>query len=258
MGPLSEPTTVTTPAGSNYYYLTASFFTWDDAVYAARAANTSVIGDPRPFEGLQKVLYYNANFDTVTGARRGLPSWRTVTDFDRSGIKNKEDSPLLLPDTNTTGIVRHPECLQPGSDRYIENDGIYERIRPYPRIDSQDFSYPNVYDTFPGTTVLRVEDKFRQMECRYFFKPAKLTNKTDTPQMPFEFHPLIVFKALEDIFVKSGNTALANHYAKRTAIEIKKAEKRYIQHTDINYRRGQFSGGQVSAWYNPDTLSTAG
>ena len=77
--------------------------------------------------------------------------------------------------------------------------------------------------------------------------------------MPFEFHSLIVYKALEDIFIKSGNTSLASHYAVRVALEIKKAERRYIQHTDVNYRRGQFSsGGQASAWFNPDTLSTTG
>ena len=135
---------------------------------------------------------------------------------------------------------------------------MYQRVRPFPRIDDQDFSYPEAYDTYPGTQVLRLEEKFRQMELRYFFKPPKLTNRTDTPEMPFEFHQLIVFKALEDIFVKSGNSSLASHYAKRYLIEVKKMEKRYIQHTDVNYRRGQFMGGQTSAWYNPDTLSTSG
>lgn len=259
MGPLSDPTIISTPSGVKFYFITAYWETWDDQYYAARAPNEAIIGMPRPFEGLKKVLYYNANFDDVTGARRGLPSWRAVTDFDRSATKNKEDDQMEFSDTSISGAVRHPQCLQPGSPLYKENDGIYERIRPYPRIDNADFTYPSVMRTYPGTSVLRIEEKFRQMECRYFFKPEKLLNRTDTPQMPFEFHSLIVYKALEDIFIKSGNTSLASHYAVRVALEIKKAERRYIQHTDVNYRRGQFSsGGQASAWFNPDTLSTTG
>ena len=258
MGPLSEPATIQTPVGANYHRIVASFFTWDDQVYQARALATAVIGAPRPNEGFQKILYYNANFDPTTGARRGLPKWREVTDFDRSATKNKEDDPIIAADTAATANIAHPECLQVGSIAYTENDGVYQRVRPFPRIDDQDFSYPEAYDTYPGTQVLRLEEKFRQMELRYFFKPPKLTNRTDTPEMPFEFHQLIVFKALEDIFVKSGNSSLASHYAKRYLIEVKKMEKRYIQHTDVNYRRGQFMGGQTSAWYNPDTLSTSG
>ena len=258
MGPLSEPATIQTPAGSNYFKLTASFLTWDDQVYNARALNNTIIGAPRPQEGLDKILYYNANFDPVTGARRGLPKWRAVTAYNRAGTRNNEDMPILVPDTNSAALISHPQCLQVGSPAYTENDGVYQRVRPYPRIDSQDFSYPENFDTFPGTAVLRLEEKFRQMELRYFFKPPMLINRTDTPQMPFEFHQLIVFKALEDIFIKSGSVGLANHYAKRCMIEIKKAEKRYIAHTDVNYRRGQFMGGQTSAWFNPDTLSTSG
>jgi hypothetical protein len=257
VGPLSEPKTINVP-NDNFYYMTVSFLDWAGKPYAADVPELSIMGYPRPLEGHRKVLYYNQNFNPTTGARRGIPLWRAVNEWNRATPINNDDTPINAADTAATVVIKHPQSLAAGSAQYIECDGVHQRVRPYPRIDDADFTYPEVNAVVGNALPLKLEEKFRQMELRYYYKPPALATATDTPQMPHEFHQVIVFKALEDIFIKSGNTALAKHYASRVVKELKRFEKRYIAYTDTNYRRSQFGTGPSRAWYNPDTLSTEG
>lgn len=257
VGPLSEPKVIQVPNDA-FYYMTVSFLDWAGRPYQADVAELTIMGMPRPLEGHRKVLYYNQNFNPTTGGRRGIPLWRAINQYNRATPINNDDTPIRAADTAATIGVLHPQSMAAGSAQYIENDGVHQRIRPYPRIDDADFTYPEVNAVVGNALVPKLKEPFRQMELRYYYKPPALATATDTPQMPHEFHQVIVFKALEDIFIKSGNTALAKHYASRVVKELKRFEKRYIAYTDTNYRRSQFGTGPSRAWYNPDTLSTEG
>ena len=55
---------------------------------------------------------------------------------------------------------------------------------------------------------------------RIYKKPQDLLLSTDVPQMPYEFHQLIVYKALEDIYLKLGQQQLATTYERKYLKEI--------------------------------------
>ena len=76
--------------------------------------------------------------------------------------------------------------------------------------------------------------------------------------MPYEFHQLIVYKALEDIYLKLGQEGLSTTYARRIENEMKELKKRYVDHIDSHVRRGQFSSGGRGVLYDMNSLKHLG
>lgn len=78
---------------------------------------------------------------------------------------------------------------------------------------------------------------------------------TDTPQMPYEFHQLVIYGVLEDIYNKSGNLDLAQRYNKKIEKAIKGLERRYIDSIDTTFIRGSFTiGVNGFPFYDPTSL----
>ena len=73
--------------------------------------------------------------------------------------------------------------------------------------------------------------------------------------MPYEFHQLIVYKALEDIFSKHDNMNQAQIYTKKYEKELERLENRYVDSVDTDYIRQQF-GAQGRIWtpFDPNSL----
>jgi len=240
-GPLSESFIGAGASSGSTYSMQVSFLTWDDKpVVSKNTAYNAGPGTKRFLEGLSKVLWYNQNFDPATGTRLGKPKWRQVTVGTLSGGLNvpSQDTPIVADDIDATVNITNITSFDAGSPVYKEYDGVHTRIRPYPRIDAFDFQY---FEVATGATQpLRLRDFFRRLELRYYFKPEPLIAKTDTPQLPFDMHQLIVYGALEDIYNKSGNLTLASIYARKIKDAIKLCERRYIDHVDIDVVKGQF------------------
>lgn len=262
VGPLSLPqiTQVPIDAGSPSatYFATVTYLTHDDQPFAARAPAYTARGFPEPLEGYRKVLYYNANLNPTTGQRNGLPLWRSITEgYDgSSAFLNVVDDPIVTDDTASTQLVRYVDGLYPGNPQYIEYDGQYSRVRPYPRVDSFDYEY--TYTANLSTAVDRPADYFRRMEMRYYRKPVPMLTDTDGPEMPWEFHHLIVYQSLQDIYSKSNNLQLANVYRLKIDKEIKQLERRYVDRIDVNVQRGQF-GASPNRWiFDPNSLKQLG
>ena len=74
------------------------------------------------------------------------------------------------------------------------------------------------------------------------------------PKMPFEFHQLIVYKALEDIYLKLGQQGLATTYERKYMKEINGLAKRYVDKIDQRVRRGQFHAGSGRPTYDGASL----
>jgi hypothetical protein len=77
---------------------------------------------------------------------------------------------------------------------------------------------------------------------------------TDSPELPFEFHHLIVYKALEDIYQKLGQQTLAATYRLRIEKDIKDLQKRYLDHIDSQIIRGQFAMNSRGTFYDQTSL----
>ena len=79
--------------------------------------------------------------------------------------------------------------------------------------------------------------------------------QTDTPEFPIEFHQLVVYKVLHDIYSKHDNLPQAQNYQRKYDEEIKRLEKRYVDSVDTNLIRQQFGvRGRIYTPFDPSSL----
>jgi hypothetical protein len=242
--------------------IVVTFKTWDGVTVAASGYVDAVDQVMNPFEGLRKRIYFNQNFNRTTGIRNpGLPVWREVTFGSLAGLPampflNTSEDPVRVPDISGTYQIENLNQVSPGNKRYIDYDGLHLRFRPYPRPIGSDFYYALV----PGAEGeagfnAANERQFRQWECRYYRKPARLGLPTDTPEFPIEFHQLVIYKVLHDIYSKHDNLAQAGNYQKKYEKEILRLQKRYVDSIDTDIVRGQFGlTGRIFSPYDPASL----
>jgi hypothetical protein len=88
--------------------------------------------------------------------------------------------------------------------RMPEHDGIYKRIRMYPR-----------------------QDEELTITVRYLGRPRRLLDDGDVPSFPPEYHQLLVFRCCEQLFIKHGNGPLAELYRERAEAVLARMQKRY-------------------------------
>lgn len=264
VGALSESKiiNVTGQIGGGPSGIQVSFLTFDGVPVQAPAYLNDIDQVMNQFEGLKKRIYFNQNFNRTTGVRLpGLPVWREVTIGSTyvapgtAGLSTEND-PVTVPDTVATYNIISLTQVNPGNKRYIDYDGLHLRFRPYPRPIGSDFVYlavagqggPNPINNAP-------ERQFRQWECRYYRKPHRLGLQTDTPEFPIEFHQLVVYKVLHDIYSKHDNLSQAQNYKKKYDDEIKRLEKRYVDSVDTNLIRQQFGiRGRIWTPFDPSSL----
>lgn len=174
-----------------------------------------------PREGYSKVLFQNININVETGKRLGLPCWVPVLDFDPDGSQN-EYRPLKATDQEDLIEVAWLGCLTPSNDRYVP--GSIKQIRPYPRITEADLNFP--HETIDGYHEAP-KRRFKQVLVQYQYRPLELVLDEDESELPNEFHQLIIYKALEDVFNKKGQPELAQTYVAKFERELTGMFQRY-------------------------------
>jgi hypothetical protein len=103
---------------------------------------------------------------------------------------------------------------------YTQTDGTTQRIRLYPRQDS-DYN----------------------ITVRYMYRPKPLVNDNDTPEFPSSSHQILAYMALKEIFVKLDNLPQANLYERKAAQEMIKLEQRYLTQIPRRFvKRGMVDG----------------
>ena len=245
LGPLSEPAAARVPFDDVAdFSATLSFLSFDGQPMRARAPSYATRGNPEPLEGLRKRVFFNANYDHATGERLGEPKWLEVvegTEVLDATVANANE-PITALDVAPTVSIRFRDGCVPGNKPYREWDGSHKRVRPWPRVDAWDQRYTDI--TATTGRLASGEDYFRRAELRYLTKPDRLRYDTDTPALPWQMHRLIVDMALVQIFLKSGNAALASYYEKLAEKQMAKFKARYLAKEDFTWRRGRF--GTVS------------
>ena len=204
---------------------------------------------------MKKVLFYNANYNTKTGERLGLPCWKEVIVGGASRASEQYLKPLVADDTVGQVDITHINQIASGNNRYVEYEGQHLRIRPYPRVDGFN---AEVTAQSGGTYADLTDDYLMEGVIRYQYKPTALTLLTDTPAMPNEFHALVVYAAMVSICDKLGATTKSSSYQRRYDKELKRLEKRYVSRTDTNYRRGMFGMGSLGSRLDHNSLRILG
>jgi len=222
-----------------------NFTSWDDQPIIADTWQ-SKDSQPTQYEGFRKVIFWNANFNRATGERLGLPAWKY---FNQGGlVRNVANylDPVVAEDTVSSVTVTNFNQIDSGNRRYIEIEGQHLQIRPYPRVDAWDVAVTQAAPTVDYPFI--PQEFLRWGEMRYFYKPSLLAEGTDVPEMPYEFHQVIVTKALEEIYLKAGNIQMSDTYRRRAEKDLKGFEKRYVDHIDSSIVRGRFNFGATEGF----------
>jgi hypothetical protein len=251
IGALSEPQIIHVTGQDNTIDL--KFLAWDDTEIAADAYVASDNSAP-PWEGCRKVIFWNKNFDRTSGERKGLPCWLQLINGGFLRDNASFLAPVVVSDESSTYSIAWLNQFDNGAKRYIEIDGQHQMIRPYPRVDAWDFEQDQKKSGGLDPIITDPHDFIKTGVIRYYKKPYDLLLATDSPEMPYEFHQLIVYKALEDIYLKLGQSVMAQTYRARLDRDMKDLQKRYIDHIDSQVVRGQFSVGDKKFFYDYASL----
>lgn len=257
IGALSEPKTI--EFTENLQAVSAgvqiNFLSWDQQAIQADSF-TNKDQTPSQWEGYRKKVFWNANFNRTTGERLGLPIWK---EFNNGGVVRDSTNYLkavIAEDTDASVTITNFNQIDNGNKIYIEYDGQHQRIRPYPRVDAWD---EEVTAQAEGVYAPVDKDLLREGVARYYYKPRLMGFDSDSPQMPNEFHQLIVYKVLETLYDKTGNISNSQAYRARYDREIKQLQKRYVDHVDSLVQRGQFQiGAYPRFYYDYASLKTGG
>ena len=194
-------------------------------------------------EGLKKRVFFNVNLDPTTGERLGLPCWLAVLDNHTTGSQT-DHLPLTALDTDSSVTITTLRSCDPSNPRYVEH--VTQQVRPYPRISTFDKQYPQ-YQI--NADHVANKERFKQVVVQYLSRPPELLLDEDVPALPSEFHQLIVYKALENIFVKKNELTKAAFYADKFQREIKSLKNRYLNPSLAGLaRRSRWTSG--SPWEN--------
>ena len=249
---LSEPQIVQIEAEHNA--IRVGFISWDNEYIFADSFQSND-QEPTQWEGYRKVIFYNKNFDKNTGDRKGLPCWIQITNGGTTRNTESYLQPVIVDDTINFYEIKNTNQLDNGSTRYIEIDGNHQQLRFYPRVDGWDFVQEQVV---VGQEITVIHDFIRLGVLRYLRKPKDILLGTDSPEMPYEFHQLIVYKALEDIYLKLGQASMAATYEKKYTKELQGLAKRYVDKIDQQVQRGQFSFQSTWRGYDASQLQYKG
>lgn len=80
----------------------------------------------------------------------------------------------------------------------------------------------------------------RAVEIRYLSRPRRMSNDSETPIWPPQFHHLLVYKSLEDICLQHGMTTHAQLYERRATIMLERMKTKYLSRPDRIFRRRGF------------------
>tara|TARA_Y100001973_G_C5208218_1_gene343287 strand:+ start:5649 stop:6959 length:1311 start_codon:yes stop_codon:yes gene_type:complete len=103
-----------------------------------------------------------------------------------------------------------------------ENDGLYTRLRMYPR---QDAEY--------------------SLTVRYLFRPEKLLDESDIPVLPAANHIYLVYRTCQELFSKHNNMPQSQMYQLKADRELQNLMNRYLSQKTATYIKGAFRSGSL-------------
>ena len=124
----------------------------------------------------------------------------------------------------TLAVSDFTDAFEVANPRYSEVDGNTQRIRLYPR-QNADF----------------------ELTVRYMYRPLKLIDDSDAPEMPASCHQILAYMSLRDLFIKFDNTSQAALYDRKVAQQMLKIEQRYLTQIAKRYIKNFMSSGRTDA-----------
>ncbi len=165
----------------------------------------------------------NNGVDNSTGLRKQV--YMRTPQSDAFYKVDDPASPESVTVSNGSGAgLGIPASYQVPGRRLPEHDGIYKRIRMYPR-----------------------QDEALTITVRYLARPPRLLDDSDVPGFPPEYHQLLVFRCCEQLFIKHGNGPLAELYRERGDAVLARMQKRYKTTRSQMLVKGDFAQSTTMA-----------
>ena len=203
--PPSTLATITTPASGNY---TIDLSAMDNTGYYETAVSVTRLNS-----GYQKLIYR-----------------RDVTNSGRWLLIGGQDA-ITTTFSDTT--------LEPKSTftRYTSTTFRYSNTTEFVRFSE---ASPVQYVRFWFTP-----DEDRVIVMRYHYRPKELQADSDVPILPRQYHHVIVWLTLEDMFLRMQNGGQAQLFRLRAEEVIRRLRMRYLSRTE---QRLQFGNWAMSHW----------
>lgn len=122
---------------------------------------------------------------------------------------------------------------------------------------SLDYTRPLYYEGPRDTMRLyRRPDVDIKCEIRYMRRPSRLVGYNDQPQIPPQYHVILVYKAVADLYLQYGQGQIAGIYDAKAEERMQQMKKRYLDRSDRLYRKGQFQEMPSRAYLYGDPVKT--
>lgn len=187
---------------------------------------------PSTLSGITLSNLENTGYWESTGSSSKLASGMDKLIYRRNITKNGRWTLVgSAPSTDTTFV---DPAVNRQSDFSYQNNANFrfsnttERIRFDEQVSRQNVSFWYIPD----------EDK--EITFRYHFRPKDLEADTDVPVIPREFHQVLVYLTLHDMFMQSENINLAKLWEGRAREIINRMRTRYLKRDAQEIRFGRF------------------
>jgi len=90
-------------------------------------------------------------------------------------------------------------------------------------------------------SVYRRPDTDMTCEIRYHIRPHRLVGDTDAPQFPPQYHMILVYKTVAELYRQYGQARVGELYEGMAVERILQMKKKYLNRSDRIYRRQQFN-----------------
>ena len=169
----------------------------------------------------------------ATTANSGIVKKVYIRTPDSKGYYESTNSVVTEATTTLSGLTIDSAYFT-ASERLPEHGGSYERVRLYPRQDSD-------------ITVT----------LRYLFQPPMLIEDTDVPLIPPSHHNYLVYRACQELFVKHNNPQHSEMYRRKADEELLRMENRYLSEGAAYWVKASFRG-RPSLQFAETKLTTSG
>ena len=83
-------------------------------------------------------------------------------------------------------------------------------------------------------------DLDKKIHLRYHYRPATLVAETDSPQLPRQYHHLLVYMTLQEMFMQMQDTTQAQLFERRAQQLLVQLRRRYLTRDDVKKRFMRF------------------
>lgn len=231
------PTATTTSAGqgSRTVQVAYTYVKYPAAGQASEIeSGLSPFSDPITLGNTERLTLISVLDLTTAGYARRFYIKNDAASPEFSGIYQvgtlKDVSATLSENIDFTQAEFQSGSFVLNNPRYTFTDGYVQRIRLYPR-QSEDY----------------------ELSVRYIYRPTRLQENTDTPDLPQSHHLVLAYGSLMDIFNKHDNPQMSRIYRAKYNEELIKLEQRFLTQKPRRWVKGymQESGVDTVPMWTP-------